>query len=65
MSLIVVLRNVSDLADVSDYDYKVLVGDGTPERSKVLALGSIHGHRRSDGWQPLVHRLLELEKERV
>lgn len=33
MSLIVVLTNKSNLAPVSDYNYEVLVGDGTVESS--------------------------------
>jgi hypothetical protein len=61
VSLILVLRNTSNLAEVSDYDYKVLVGDGTPERSKTLARGVITGHRRSNGWQALVRLLLDKE----
>ena len=62
MALIVVLRNTSQLADVSDYDYKVLVGDGTPERSETIAAGQIKGHTRKDGWKALVKRLIEEAK---
>ena len=58
MSLIVIVRNVSELAPVSDYDYKVLVGDGTPERSKTLAMGQVKGHTREDGWQVLIEKVL-------
>lgn len=61
MALIVVLTNVSALAPVSDYNYQVLVGDGTPERSKTLAAGKIEGHRRDDGWQVLIKALLDKE----
>lgn len=60
MSLIVVIRNTSDLAPLSNYDYKVLVGDGTPA-SKTIAEGTIEGHRREDGWQRLVRRVLDKE----
>lgn len=60
MSLILVIRNVSSLADISDYEYKVLVGDGGP-LSNVLASGTIKGHPRQDGWQKLVTRLLDQE----
>jgi hypothetical protein len=59
MSLIVCIRNISSLAEVSDYEYWVRVGDGSPERSKTLASGEIKGHKRSDGWQALVNRVLK------
>lgn len=59
MSLIVVLTNISQLADVSDYRYQVLVGDGTPERSQIIARGEVKGHRRADGWKTLVQHLLD------
>lgn len=62
MALIVVLTNKSNLAPVSDYNYQVLVGDGTMERSRVLAAGRITKHRRSDGWQALVKRVLDLHE---
>jgi len=54
VSLIVVAQNISSLAAVSDYNYQVLVGDGTPERSDVIARGTVVGHRRADGWQALI-----------
>ena len=57
MALIVVFTNISNLAPVSDYRYEVMVGDGTPERSKTLAQGTIKGHERIDGWQALVREL--------
>jgi len=64
MALIIVLRNVSSLAPVSDYEYKVMVGDGTPEKSQTLAIGTLSGHRRADGWMALVRQMLEgLEQE--
>ncbi len=63
MSLIIVLRNVSQLADVSDYQYKVLIGDGSDEGSRLIAIGEVEGHTRSDGWQVLVDKLLEKERE--
>lgn len=64
MALIVTLVNVSDLADVSDYNYEVLVGDGTIARSTVLATGRINGHRRMDGWSALVQRVLVQEHQK-
>lgn len=63
MALIVVLRNVTQLAPVSDYDYEVLLGDGTPGGSKVLASGTVTGHKRTRGWQALVQRLLDAQKK--
>lgn len=60
MSLVVRIRNVSDLADVSDYVYDVLVGGDT--HHKVLAVGEVIGHRRSDGWKALVQRVLDEAK---
>lgn len=60
MSLIIVLRNKTDLAEVSNYDCRVSVGDGTPERSRTLFEGEVIGHHRSDGWQALVEQMLEV-----
>lgn len=59
MSLIVIATNISDLAEVSDYNYEVLVGDGTPERSKTICHGQIKGHRRTAGWKVLIKRILD------
>ena len=58
MSLIVVATNMSNLADVSDYNYQVLIGDGSP-RSKTIAGGKIEGHKREDGWKALIQRILD------
>lgn len=60
MALIVVLRNLSSLAPVSDYAYEVLVGDGGPT-SRTITEGVVKGHRRDDGWRALVQRLLDEE----
>lgn len=62
MALIVVLTNISQLASVSDYNYEVLVGDGTVARSNVIAKGQVLQHRREDGWQVLVQRVLDEAK---
>jgi len=59
MSLIVVARNTSNLADVSDYAVQVLVGDGTPERSKTIHAGTVKGHERALGWKALIQRILD------
>jgi hypothetical protein len=60
MALILIFTNKSDLAPISNYNYEVLVGDGTPERSKIIVSGAIMGHPRADGWQALVERLLQI-----
>lgn len=59
MALIVVLQNKSNLADISDYDAKVLIGDGTAARSACIYEAEVKGHRRNDGWQALVMQLIE------
>ena len=59
MALILVFVNKSDLAPISDYTVEVLVGDGTPARSRTIARSEVKGHRRSDGWQVLVNRFME------
>lgn len=59
MALIVVLKNISALAPVSNYSYRVLVGDGTVERSKTLATGVLRHHERADGWVALLRQLLD------
>lgn len=62
MALIVAFVNTSDLAPISDYRYEVLVGDGTYERSQILARGDIKQHCRADGWRALVQRVLDETK---
>lgn len=59
MALILIFHNKTHLAPISDYDVKVLVGDGTPARSKVLYTGEVCGHPRKESWQALVRRLLK------
>ena len=63
MALILVIQNVSNLAEVSDYNYQVLVGDGTPSRSKVITSGTITQHARNKGWKVLAQRVLDESKE--
>lgn len=48
--------NVSDLEPVSDYRYRVLVGD------KVIASGKVEQHTRSDGWANLVGKIVDAHK---
>lgn len=59
MSLIVVARNLSSLAPISDYAYEVLVGDGSPQKSRTIVAGIVVGHRRDDGWKVLIQRVLD------
>jgi hypothetical protein len=59
MALIIILQNVSNLAPVSDYNVRVLVGDGTVERSTVLYAGEVKGHARDDGWKALVRAFMD------
>ena len=58
MSLIIVLRNISALAPISDYEYRVMAGDGGP-LSKVLKRGTVKKHIREQGWEALVRLMLE------
>lgn len=58
MALIVIFVNKSDLADVSDYNVQVLVGDGTPARSTVLYEGQVKDHERAKGWQMLLQQFV-------
>ena len=67
MSLIVVLRNVSKLAPVSDYEYQVLIGDGSPD-SRLMETGKVFNHVRANGWDQLIrlfvsHRVPSAEKD--
>lgn len=59
MSLILIAHNISNLAENSDYNYEVLVGDGTPQRSRTIVKGKITGHLRSKGWKELVKRIVD------
>lgn len=55
--LAVTFRNISELADVSDYEYQVLVGGGKHVRT--LETGYVKNHVRADGWQALVEKFLK------
>jgi hypothetical protein len=46
--LAITFRNISNLAEISDYEYTVLIGGG--DRTRVLETGLVRGHRRKDGW---------------
>lgn len=56
MSLTITLRNISNLADVSDYHYEVYVN------TKCIEHGYVRGHHRADGWESLM-ALLATERE--
>lgn len=48
MSLTITLRNISNLAEVSDYHYEVFIN------TTCIESGYIRGHKRSDGWEALM-----------
>ena len=58
MALIIVFQNISALAPISDYKVQVLVGDGTPERSRLLYDGYVRNHARVSGWPMLVQQFV-------
>lgn len=62
MALIIVFVNKSELAPVSDYDYEVMVGDGSVGRSRTIERGRVTGHTRADGWDELVALMLTQRK---
>lgn len=55
--LALTFRNISNLAEVSDYEYQVLIGGEKAVR--VIEQGVVQGHIRSDGWEKLVRKFLE------
>jgi hypothetical protein len=57
MALIVAFRNISALADISDYEVTVLIND------HIIAKDKVEGHLRSDGWRELVRKLGEKKDE--
>lgn len=59
MALIVVFENITKLAPVSDYRVKVGIGDGTVAGTHRIYEGTIKNHKREDGWQALVRRLVD------
>jgi hypothetical protein len=56
MALIVSLRNISGLTEVSDYHYEVFLN------TTCIESGFVRGHNRSDGWDGLI-LLLGSERE--
>ena len=55
--LAITFRNLSNLAEISDYEYRVLVTAG--DELRIVETGCVRGHARSDGWEQLVRRLLD------
>ena len=53
MSLIIVLRNISKLAPISDYEYTVLINE------TVIEKGIVKRRTRADGWPAFAEKLLE------
>lgn len=53
MALIIALHNISNLAPLSDYEYRVYVN------KRLIEQGHVLGHPRAEGWTALVQRLLE------
>lgn len=55
--LLIEIQNISEMRDVSDYKYQVLVTT-IQGGIKTLAKGTIVNHVREDGWRILVGRML-------
>ena len=62
--LVITFRNISALAPVSNYDYEVWVTKVNGDKH-VITSGVLRAHRRSDGWQELVGKMLEKEAPEV
>ena len=54
--LIITLRNISELAPISDYEYKVYVNN------RKIAEGTVVSHQRDEGWEVLVGKLADYAK---
>lgn len=60
MALILVFHNDSTGGETdANYNVQVMVGDGTPARTRDIAKGRVEGHDRADGWAALVRRFLD------
>ena len=66
MALILVFHNdgtgdsiTGPFNGIGNYNVQVLVGDGTPLGSNIIARGRVEGHARGDGWQKLVQLFLD------
>ena len=56
--LVLTFRNTSDLAPTSNYEYEVWVTT-TEGKKHVIKSGVVLGHKRANGWQKLVKRILK------
>ena len=56
--LAITFRNLLNLAEISDYEYRVLV-IGKDDQLRIIETGCVRGHARSEGWEQLVRRLLD------
>ena len=65
MALIITFVNKSNLALISNYDYQIMIGDGSVERTVTIESGKVIGHTRDDGWVRLVELMLEQRKEEI
>ena len=57
MALVIAMRNVSELAPVSNYEIDVYINE-----HRIAGPFRLEGHRREDGWQALVKQWAETLK---
>lgn len=55
--LAITFTNISNLAEISDYSYRVLLAGESG--IKLIETGFVKGHARAEGWEQLVRRLLD------
>ena len=63
MALIIAFVNKTNLSPISNYDYQIMIGDGSVERTTIIESGKVLNHTRDDGWVKLVELMLEQRKE--
>jgi len=56
--LVVTVQNMSNLAEKSNYHFEVWVTT-VAGKKKLIAVGDIEEHMRSDGWRKLIHRVCD------
>jgi hypothetical protein len=47
------IRNIKTVKGIADYEYIVMVN------AEKIAEGEVKGHKRSDGWAKLVHKIAD------
>ena len=52
------IRRLRNEQGIADYEYVVMVN------AEKIAAGEVIGHRRDDGWAPLVKRIAEQNEEK-